>query len=491
VIMKSIGNRYWAIGNSALLAVALLFAEETVAQKPDRSSPPTVGPPPSFSMAPVQHFTLSNGLPVVLLEKHQVPLVQMNLVIYSGAVNDPAGKTGLASMVATMLTDGAGSRDALTFADAVDYLGASLYGSAGQHTSSVSLHTPVSKLDSALALHADAAQRPTFASAELERHRKDRLTTLLSWRDEARAQASALFSRVLYSLDHPYGRTAIGDEKAIRALSVDDLRKFHETYYRPNNAVLVIVGDVTVSMMKPRLEAAFGGWQKGPVPQPSLPAIAQVQKRTVTLVDKPGAAQTEIRMGCIGVPRMTDDYYAIVVMNTILGGSFSSRLNQNLREEHGYTYGASSSFGFRKLAGPFVAGSSVHTAKTDSALMEFMKELDRILQPIPQEEVDRAKNYVALGFPADFQTVGEIAGKLEELAIYGLPENYYNSYISNILAVTKADVERVAKKYLDPEKMAIVLVGDRKEIESKVAAMKLGPLKNITVDDVLGKAPAI
>ena len=473
-----------------LLPVVLLsIVFSSFAQKPDRTAPPPVGPTPSFSMAQVQHFTLSNGLQVVLLEKHQVPLVQINLVIKSGAVNDPAGKTGLASMVATMLTDGSGSRDALAFADAVDYLGASLYGSAGLHTSSVSLHTPVSKLDSAIALQAEAALRPTFASAELERHRKERLTTLLSWRDEARAQASALFSRTLYTLDHPYGRTSIGDEKTIRSISVDDLRQFHSTYYRPNNAVLVIVGDVTVPMMKPKLEALLGSWQKGTVSMPSLPAISQVQKRTVSLIDKPGAAQTEIRIGSIGAPRMTDDYYAIVVMNTILGGSFSSRLNQNLREEHGYTYGAGSSFGFRALAGPFTAASSVHTAKTDSALMEFMKELNGMLQPIPQEDVDRAKNYVALGFPADFQTVGEIASKIEEMVIYNLPDDYFNNFIKNVLAVTKADVERVAKIFIHPDKMAVILVGDRKEIEAKVSGMKLGALRNLTVDDVLGKPP--
>jgi zinc protease len=354
----------------------------------------------------------------------------------------------------------------------------------------VSLYTPLSKLDSALALQADAALRPTFASAELERHRKERLTTLLSWRDEARAQASALFSRTLYSHDHPYGRTGIGDEKAIRSLSVDDLRKFHSAYYRPNNAMLVIVGDVTVQMMKPKLEALWGSWQKGSVPALSLPAITQLQKRTVSLVDKPGAPQTEIRLGLIGVPRVTDDYYAILVMNTILGGSFSSRLNQNLREEHGYTYGAGSSFGFRMLAGPFLASASVHTAKTDSSLMEFMKELNGMLKPIPQEDVDRAKNYVALGFPSDFQTVGDIAGKIEEMVIYNLPDDYFNNFIKNVLAVTKADVERVAKKYILPDKMAVILVGDRKEIESKVSGMKLGALKNLTVDDVLGKAPA-
>jgi zinc protease len=474
-----------------LCVSAVIFFVSVVAsaQQPDRSAPPQVGPPPSFAMAPVQQFTLSNGLQVVLLEKHQVPLVQIDLVVKAGGVDNAPAKTGLASMVALMLTDGSGSRGALAFADAVDYLGADLHGSAGLHTSSVDLNTPLSKLDSALALMADAALRPAFPQAELDRHKKERLTALLSWRDEARNQVSVLFPRILYGTEHPYGRTSIGDEKTIRALTVDDLKQYHGTYYRPNNAFLVVVGDVTAASMRPRLEAAFGGWQKGEIPQPSLPAIVQVKNRNIMLVDKPAAAQTEIRIGCIGVPRLNDDFYPLVVMNTILGGSFSSRLNQNLRETHGYTYGAGSMFDFRKLSGPFTAYAAVLTAKTDSSLMEFMKELNGIRQPIAQGDVDRAKNYVALGFPSDFQTVGDIAGHIEEMMIYGLPQEYFNNYIRNVLAVTKADVERVAKKYLDPERMAIVMVGDRKEIEAKVKALKLGPLTNLTVDDVLGKAP--
>jgi zinc protease len=487
--MRTITSRSSRVRIVAMfLAVALVCGAAT-AQKPDRSVPPPVGPLPSFTMAAVQQFTLSNGLKVVLLEKHQVPLVQINLVIKSGATYDPAGKAGVASMVAQMLTDGSGSRDALVFADAVDYLGASLHGEAGLHTSSLSLNTPLSKVDSALSLMADAALRPAFLPAELERHRKERLNVLLSWRDEARAQVSVLFSRTLYGAEHPYGRTSIGDEKAIRAVGIDDLRAFHKAWYRPNNAVVVIVGDVTAAGMRPRLETALGSWPKGELSTPALPPIGQVKERSVFLVDKPGAAQTEIRIGCVGVSRLVDDYYPLVVMNTILGGSFSSRLNQNLREEHGYTYGAGSVFEFRKLQGPFVAYASVHTAKTDSALIEFMKELNGIRKPISQNEVDRAKNYVALGFPADFQTVGGIADRIEEMVIYGLPDDYFNGYIKSILSVTKADVERVARKYLDPAKMAIVLVGDRKEIEASVSALKLGTIANLTVDDVLGKAP--
>jgi len=252
-----------------------------------------------------------------------------------------------------------------------------------------------------------------------------------------------------------------------------------------------VVGDVTVKTVLPKLEKAFGNWKNVTPSTVSLPKINQVSGRRVILVDKPGAPQSEIRIGRIGVPRMTDDYYALTVMNTILGGSFSSRLNQNLREKHGYTYGAGTRFDFRPLPGPFLASAAVQTAVTDSSLIEFFKELRGILELVPQQELDRARNYVALSFPGEFQSVAEISSHLEELVIYGLPDDYFNGYIGHILAVTQADVQRVARKYLDPEKVEIVVVGDRAQIEKNIEALKLGPITVMSIEDVLGKAPIL
>lgn len=476
----------------ALVAMVLLFQVETAqGQVPDRSKPPKLGPPPALRLAAIQHMTLSNGLPVVFLEKHEVPLLQINLVVNAGSVMDPGGKSGLASMTAAMMTEGAGGRSALELADAIDYLGARISANAGQHTSAVSLHTPLAKLDSALALMADITLRPTFASQELERKRKERLTALVQWRDEPRSIASVIFSRTLYTDKHPYGIPTIGNEQSIRSMTIDDLKKFHDTYFHPNNATLVIVGDISKASLLGKLEAAFSGWKAGTVPLLALPPIRQVEGREVILVDKPGAAQSEIRIGRIGVPRLTDDYYAIEVMNTLLGGSFSSRLNQNLREQHGYSYGAGSRFDYRPLPGPFMALAAVQTAVTDKALTEFMKELNGILQPVTDAELERAKNYVALGFPGDFQSAAQIAGQLEQLVIYKLPDDYFNNYINRILAVTREDVQRVARKYIDPAKVAVIVVGDRNVIEPGIRALNLGPVKDLTVEDVLGKAPVV
>ena len=473
-----------------LLAGMLALPSTAIAQAPDRSRPPKVGPPPSLRLPAIKQMKLSNGLPVVYMEKAGVPVVQIQVVVKAGQVYEPAAKTGVASMTASMLTDGAGARNALQLADAIDYLGARLSAGAGSHTASISLYCPVVRLDSALALLADITLRPTFPAQELDRKRKERLTTLLQWRDQPSPLAAVAFSKTLYPL-HPYGAIGMGTEASLNALTTDDVRVFHATYYRPNNATVIVVGDVREREILAMLESAFGSWKRGDVPEPTLPAITQVTARAVTIVDRPGSAQTEIRIGCIGAERLTDDYYALVVMNTLLGGSFTSRLNNNLREQHGYTYGARSSFSFRPLRGPFTAGAAVQTEVTDSALVEFMKELRAIRDLSSADEIEKTKNYIALGYPGDFQSVSQIAGQLQEMVVYDLPDYYFDAYTTKIMAVTQQDVQRVAQTYIDPEKLAIVLVGDREKIQQEIAALNLGPIKTMTVEDVLGSAPVV
>jgi zinc protease len=468
----------------------LALASLTFAQAPDRSKPPELGPTPSLTLPLIQHLKLSNGLPVILMEKHEVPLVQVDLVIRTGSVMESPEQLGLANITATMMMQGAGSLDALALSDAIDFLGARINTYASQHVSGVNLHTPLSKLEDALLLFADVTLRPTFPPEELERQRKDRLNRLAQMHDEPTGIASVAFSKIVFGKDHPYGVMSSGDEKSIRSFTVSDLQKFYEKYFHPNNATLVVVGDVTPDKIMPLLEKALGAWKKGDdIQQPTVPTPAQVSSRTVYLVDKPGAAQSVIRIGRVGVERSNPDYFAIEIMNTILGGSFTSRLNHNLRETHGYTYGAGSGFSYPPFPGSFSARASVQTAVTDSALIEFFKELNGILQPVSDEELNRAKNYLALQYPNSFQAVGQIAGQLESLVNFNLPDSYFNDYVKNIMAITKDDVNRVAKKYIDPEKVAVVVVGDRSIIETTVKALNLGPIQNMTIDDVVGKTP--
>ncbi|MFI5251038.1 MAG: M16 family metallopeptidase [Bacteroidota bacterium] len=485
--MKKLG-----IFTAYLIIGAFVFTSIILGQAPDRSKPPELGPTPSLTLPAIQHLKLSNNLAVVLMEKHQVPLVQVELVVKTGSVMNPADKLGLANLTATMMMQGAGSRNALELADAIDFLGARIYTYGSWHVSGVSLHTPLSKLEDALALFADVALRPTFTSEELERQRKERLTRLGQMHDEPTGISTTAFSQIIFGKDHPYGQMGSGDEKSIRSVTTTDLQNFHQKYFHPNNATIIVVGDVTADKIIPLLEKVFGSWDKGDdIQQPVVPTAAQVASRTVYLIDKPGAAQSVIRIGRVGVERSNPDYFAIEVMNTILGGSFSSRLNHNLRETHGYTYGAGSGFTYPPFPGSFSARASVQTAVTDSSLIEFFKELHGILTPVSDDELTRAKNYLALQYPNGFQAVGQISSQLEDLVNYNLPDTYFNDYVKNVFAITKDDVNRVAKKYIDPERVAIVIVGDRSKIESGIKALNLGTIQNMTIDDVLGKAPVL
>lgn len=472
------------------LALALALAGLRLgAQAPDRSGPPAVGPAPSLRLPEVQKRRLSNGLPVWIVELHDVPVAQVNLVVASGTADDPPGRFGVASLTMAMLTEGAGARSALEIADAIDFLGADLSASSGFDGSAVRLHVPVSRLADALPVMADVALRPTFPAADLDRLRQQRLTSLVQAQDEPSTIAALAFSRVLYGPTHRFGTASLGTAQTIKAFSSADLRQFYTSVFRPDNATLLIVGDVKPDVVVPLVEAQFGGWKAdGPTPVRSRqPATTPRAAREVYLVDKPNAPQSQIRIGAIGVPRSTPDYFPVLVANTILGGSFTSRLNTNLREEHGYTYGASSSFDMRNEAGPFAAGAGVQTDKTSESLKEFFNELTGILAPVPADELRRAKNYVALRFPSGFETTTDISRRMEEMIVYRLPDDHFARYVPGIEAVTAADVQRVARAHIQPAKVAVVVVGDRKAIEPGIKALNLGPINSLTLDQIFDK----
>ena len=481
---------------AAALAFLVLAAGSADAQTLDRSVRPELGPAPEFRPPTVERFELSNGLPVLFVQKPGVPVAQIDLLVKAGAVADPEGKGGLASLTADMMDEGAGDRTALELADAVDYLGISLSTGADLGSLQVRLHTPVSKLDSALALMADVALRPTFPAEDLERLRTSRLTALGQRRDEPRAIASVLFDRTLYGDASPYGRPTSGLPASVGGVARADVAAFHDAAVRPGNAALVVVGALDRAAVVPRLEALFGAaaWPAGGAAAASaglrlggaVPEPTQVAGREVLLVDKPGAAQTVVRIGRIGAARSTPDYAALQVLNTILGGSFTSRLNQNLRETNGYTYGAGSSFAFRPVAGPFVASADVQTAVTGPALTEFFRELEGVRARVPDDELAKARNYVALSFPEPFETVRGTASMVADLFLDDLPLGAYDRYTADVLAVTGDDLERVAAEYVDPARVAVIVVGDRETIEADVRALDLGPVQTLTIDDVLG-----
>ena len=469
-------KRYALVLSLAALCGAVPLAQ----QAPDRSKPPVPGAPPSLRVPPIEKRTLTNGLAVSVVAAQKVPIVHLQLVVRSGSAADPVKKFGLASLTADMLDEGAGNRSALEIADAVDYLGADLSTNSTSDASYIDLHVPVARLADALPIMSDVLIRPTFPEAELNRLRQDRLTALLEAQDDPEKLIDFAFPRLLYGPAHRYGTASIGTAASLQSFSIEDLKNFYASQYRPNNATLIVAGDVSADRVMPQLEQAFGSWKgTGTSPAPIAQAPATTARRVV-LIDKPGAAQSQIRIGTVGVPRSTQDYFALRVLNTILGGSYTSRLNSNLREQHGYAYGAASTFDMRRSAGPFYATAGVQTDKTVEALKEFFNELTRIHEIVPLTELERAKNYLALALPRNFETTRAVASSLAQVYVYDLPADFYSTYADRVRPITAADVKRAADKYIVPDKLLVVVIGDRKVIEQGIRALNLGP---VTVAD--------
>jgi predicted Zn-dependent peptidase len=470
----------FGVAGALLIGVGPIAAAQGI----DRTTPPHLAPPPTVSLPPIVTRQLSNGLKIMIVEQHELPLADFVLVMGSGSTADPVGKPGVANLTTAMLQEGTTTRKSLDIADQAAYLGVNLSSGSSWESSFLLLHTPTAQLDSALALFADIALHPSFPADEFERLRKTRLTQLLQLRDRGPAIANLAFPAIVYGNAHPYGLPSIGTEVSVKSLSTADLQSYYQGNFRPNNATLIIVGDVKPDQIEQRINALFSTWQRGDVPQLTYSEPSKAPATTIYLIDKPGAAQSSFRIGSVGVPRSTRDYFALTVMNTILGGSFSSRLNQNLREAKGYTYGAGSRFDMRRAAGPFTASAEIVSAKSDSALLEFMKELNGIRQSVPADELSRAKRYLQLQLPGNFETSQQIAAALVPVALYGLPLDYYNNYVQNIENVTQGDVARVAQQYINPASLAVVIVGDRKTIEQGLKALNVGP---ISIRDITGQ----
>lgn len=467
----------------ALLVLLAATPLAAAAQQIDRTQPPALDKPPVLKLPAIERVSLPNGVTLQLVQQHELPLVQISLVISGGTKLDGA-QPGMATFVTRMLTEGAGTRDANALQGELAFLGAQLFANAGTDAFTISLNVPKRTLNEALDLLGDVVLRPTFRTADVRRQRDLRLASILQRRDNANVLASMAFSQTVFPDGHPYHRPADGDSATTAALDSATVRSFYEQTFVPERAKFVIVGDVTAPEMRTLLAKRFGAWTRGAAAR----TIAGVTAKPVSnsavkiyLVDKPNAAQSVIYVGAPGAERLSPDYPALVVMNTILGGSFSSRLNSNLRETKGYTYGISSRFSWAPLAGPFAISSGVRTNVTDSSLVEIFKEL-RMLRDLAVDgaELDRAKAYVALGVPQRFETNAQIAAQLVDLGAYGLPLTSLGDFIAKVNLVTAADVQRVAKQYLPANTATIVVVGDVAKIRPGIEALHLG---DITVLD--------
>jgi len=467
---------------AAVLAAASSHARNRI-QRPDAGS--------SATMTPViLKRQLSNGLPVWIVEQHELPVVQMSLLVMTGADADPRGRYGIASLTSAMLTEGAGSRSGVEIADALDALVANLSGSSAADSSSLQLYVPVGRLADALPLMADVSQRPTFPKEALETLRQQRLVTLRNARGDPDAIAALTFARAVYGPSHRSTASLIGTADSIKALTPEALHDFHGAAYRPGNSTLIVVGDVVSDRVLPLLETHFGKWQpasvNGVVREPA-PALHK-SPRQLMLVDVPGAPQSRILIGGVAASSSMSDFFPIQVLNTVVRSRLSSDQNRTLRD---YTAGVRSGFDMRKSATSFVAAAAAQADKTAESVKALVDELTRMVKGIPADELVRAKDDIARSFPKTFEATGRISSRLralESLVVYGLPDDYYASYVPAILAVRPIDVQRAAQQYMHPDHLTIVIVGDRKTIEPSIRALNLGSIKDVTIDDVFTPA---
>jgi zinc protease len=441
----------------------------------DRSIMPRLGPIPHYVPPRFQRRSLSNGLELRIVERHDLPIITLDLIAKAGETSTPKGKEGLCSIAASLLDEGTKTRDALQIAGAMAEIGSSLGASGELESTTVSLTTLTRHLDRALELYTDVILNPSFPDKELRRLKLQRLAQLKARADDAEQTADAVFPRLIFGLDHPYGRPDIGTTGSVQSITREDAVAFHTRIMVPGNAVLLVVGDVQPDAIAAALEARLRAWAPGPVPQAPSVAPPDVPPRPgVYLIDKPAAAQSVLTAGKIGAARRSPDFFPLRVLDTILGGQFASRLNMNLREDKGYSYGAESSFSFLKGPGPFEAGAVVQTAVTKESLVEIMKELTDITgrRPVTDGELAFAKQGIIQGFPSRFETTFGVAGQLAILVTNLLPDDEFDHYQARVEAVTKADVDRVAREYITPASMSILAVGDRSVIE--------GPLKSLS-----------
>ncbi len=436
---------------------------------------PKPGADPKFALPPIEKQKLSNGMEVWMVKQNELPIVSMNLVLKSGGTLDPSEKSGVSAMTSSLLDDGTKTRSADEIANQLQSIGASVGTSSGWDSANVSMSSLTKNVDQALDLFADITLNPTFPDAELEKYRARLLTSFVQRKALPNAISDLVYNKLLYGKTHPYAKQLSGDEVSVKGIKRDDIVSFYEANYRPNNAVLIVVGDVDGKTLMPKLEKSFGAWKKGDVKLNDVGEAPMLEKPGIYVVDKPGAAQSVVAIGQVGVARNSPDFFPLQVMNSILGGQFSSRINLNLREDKGYTYGARTGYAFRRGAGPFTASADVQTAVTKESVAEFLKELRGIRGEIPVTAQELAYNKQSLirRYPQGFETVGQISAQLSQLVVYNLPDSYFSDFIPQVNAVTVEDINRVANKYITPDKLAILVVGDRKVVEPKLKELGL------------------
>ena len=498
VIQERLGNatalevrntaRAWLADGAYVLEVHP-FPDYTAAPTgADRSRLPEAGTPPEARFPDLERTELSNGLKVVLARRASIPQVNVTLLVDAGFASDAGGLPGTASLAMAMLDEGTRTRSALAISERQALLGARLFTGSGLDMSYVTLSALKANLDSSLALFADVILEPVFPEDEFVRQREQRLAQIKREKSQPGPMAQRVIPALLYGPGHPYGHpfSGTGTEESVGRMTRETLAAWHRTWFRPNNAVLVVVGDASLAELRPRLERLLGGWTPGPVPDKALAAVPGPARSAVYLIDRPGAIQSQIYAALLAPPRANPDEDALEVMNELFGGTFGSRVNMNLREDKHWSYGARSFVWQARGQRPFLVSAPVQTDKTKESVAEILKELRGILgeRPVEEAELAKAKASLTLTLPGQWETMSAVSASLEDLVTFGLDDRYYDGYAARIRNVTAAQVVAAARKLIEPGRVLWVVVGDRAKVEAGLRELDLGP---VTVVDPDGK----
>ncbi|MFN3325656.1 MAG: M16 family metallopeptidase [Bryobacteraceae bacterium] len=459
---------------------------KTVAASADRSKLPDVGTPPDLKMPRLQRATLSNGLKVVLAERHEIPIVNFNLMLDAGYAADQFAIPGTANLAMQMLDEGTLTRNSLQISEELDNLGARLSTGSSLDISNVSLSAVKIKLDPSLEIFADVILNPAFPESEFKRLQQQQLAAIQREKASPTQAGLRVLPALLYGSGHAYGNpfSGSGTEDSVRKMTVADMKKFHEAWFKPNNATLVIVGDTTMAEITPKLERLFSKWQRGDVPKKNIANVALRPKSSVYLIDKPGSIQSVILAGQVAPPKVNPDEIAIETMNAILGGMFLSRVNMNLREDKHWSYGARTYLLPARGQRPFAVLAPVQTDKTKESIVEVDKEIRGILKdrPVNEEEMNLAQDSLTLRLPGSQETTNQLGGALAEIVRYGLPDDHFQTYQGKVRALKREDVNAAAERVLRPDNLVWVIVGDRSKIEAGIRELNLGDLTVIDAD---------
>jgi zinc protease len=452
----------------------------------DRSKLPETGRSPDASFPPFERATLSNGLQIVLATRKSIPQVELDLLLDAGYAADQFGIPGTASLAMAMLDEGTRTRTAIGISDELASLGANLSTGSGLDMSGVTLEALKDKLDPSLAVFADVVLNPSFPRTDFERLKRQRLAQIQQEKADPVGMALRVFPTLLYGEGHAYANpwTGSGTEASVQRITRDDLVKFHRTWFKPNNATLIVVGATTMAEIRPKLERAFAGWGRGEVPAKNIGTVAQQPRSTVFLLDRPESIQSLILVGNVAPPKANPNEPAIETMNQVLGGSFLARVNMNLRESKHWSYGSFTFLRDARGQRPFVAYAPVQSDKTKEALVELGQELRGILgeKPPTAEELARAKSELTLSLPGNWETMEAVAGSLSDIVTFGLDDHYFDTYGERIRQQTVASLSAAAKEVIQPDRLVWVVVGDRSKIEAGIRELNLGEIRFIDAD---------